>query len=137
MLVPSDDAELVALGHSATQTTFAAAAASRRIREAMARYWTPLENLEDYDEELAALIRQHGVALAKRDLTAEDQLVPLATIEEAKRAEAWLAELKAGDIDLSSSLAPRASASGRGRQISVVGTADALIDSSVFDPVVT
>lgn len=138
-LIPADHEKLVDLGHTTEENEEAALAASARIREAMGRWFAVPETLEGFGEtaaalELRALVLQHGLALAQRDVSIHDGQQSRAVAAAAARADTWLALIIAGSISLTPPL-PRVSASGP-RQLFTVGTSAPLLPAGVFDQVV-
>lgn len=132
-----DDPSFADFGRSEAEVTTAREAATRRLREAIDRFFVAPADLDSFPataagDELAALVERHGVSLAAAELSSYDGAVSKRVQTRASEARAWIREVKAGEIDLSP--LTRRVDSGGGRQIFVVGDKKPRVPDSVYDP---
>ena len=125
-------------GRTAAEVEAARRVASRRLREAIGAYFVAPATLATFPgteegEELRALVEAHGVALAAYELTARDGGRSKKVVADAQRAEACLDDVRSGLVDLSP-LARRGAASGRPRQILIIGDDQPHFPQTAFDP---
>ena len=136
-LVPPSSA-LDDFGRTPAEVEKARRVASRRLREAINAFFVAPPTLEAFPEtdeglELRALVETHGVALAAHVLSALDGGRSRKVVRDAERAESWLQEVRAGNVDLSP-LPSRSASGGRQRQIEVIGGRGPAFPAATFDP---
>jgi hypothetical protein len=132
-LVP-ETPELLDFARTAEEVDEARATASVTLRQAINIHFVCPATLAEFpDEELKAQVSKHGVALAAWWLSSRDSGRSKKVVADADRADEWLAEVKAGEVDLSP-LPRRTAGGGRAPLLAMVGTTRPKLDPRIFNP---